>query len=139
MFKLAFVYSFMAFVICKDSSAKLALLSFMTLLLYTFFYGSSACFVWCELNASFHYKTNSLICIKIRRRGSATNCDLSREDSASLDTTNSYVFFQDNDVEYYQRVGKGQSCYRPYRPGSSSSSLYEPIRPISGSTFTSGN
>ena len=52
-----------------------------------------------------------------RHRLSASNCDLSREDSASLDLSSSYVFFSDPDVDYYQRVGKGQTCYR-YPPGS---------------------
>ena len=67
-----------------------------------------------------------------RRRLSSTNCDLSREDSASLDVTSSRVFFSDSDVDFYQRVGRGQSCYRPYgRP---------PLSPISPtSSSSSGN
>jgi hypothetical protein len=67
-----------------------------------------------------------------RRRQSSTNCDLSREDSASLDVTSSRVFFSDSDVDFYQRVGRGQSCYRPYgRP---------PLSPISPtSSSSSGN
>ena len=75
-----------------------------------------------------------------RRRIQNTNCDLSREDSASLDVTSSYVFFSDPDVDYYQRVGKGQSCYRPYSrppinsvPASSANYFYVDTNP---STFT---
>jgi hypothetical protein len=65
-----------------------------------------------------------------RRRLSSTNCDLSREDSASLDVTSSRVFFSDSDVDFYQRVGRGQSCYRPYgRPPLS------PVSPTSSSSL----
>jgi uncharacterized metal-binding protein len=64
-----------------------------------------------------------------RHRLSASNCDLSREDSASLDLSSSYVFFSDPDVDYYQRVGKGQTCYRypPSSTGQSSVSYRPPL------------
>ncbi len=68
---------------------------------------------------------------KKRRRLSSTNCDLSREDSASLDVTSSRVFYSDPDVDYYQRVGKGQGCYRPYvRP---------PVSPTSNNEYYYGS
>ena len=76
-----------------------------------------------------------------RHRLSASNCDLSREDSASLDLTSSYVFFPDPDVDFYQRVGKGQTCYRyptnrpPLAIGSSSSSYYETSTNLAASNY----
>ena len=51
--------------------------------------------------------------VNSRRRGLSTNCDLSREDSTSLDVASSYVFYPDLDSDYYQRIGKGSTCYRP--------------------------
>ncbi|XP_046459374.1 uncharacterized protein LOC124205873 isoform X2 [Daphnia pulex] len=88
------------------------------------------CKLLCTRETSFDCRS-----FNYRRRLSSTNCDLSREDSASLDVTSSRVFFSDSDVDFYQRVGRGQSCYRPYgRPPSLS-----PTSSSSGSEYYYGS
>ncbi|XP_045028889.1 uncharacterized protein LOC116921299 isoform X2 [Daphnia magna] len=86
------------------------------------------CKLLCTRETSFDCRS-----FNYRRRLSSTNCDLSREDSASLDVTSSRVFFTDPDVDFYQRVGRGQSCYRPFvRPPASPA-------PSSGSEYYYGS
>ena len=81
-----------------------------------------------------YLKLNDFRIIFTRHRVSLTNCHLSRDDSANLDVTSSYVFYPDADWDYYQRIGSGSACFRHPEvttgsSGSSSSSVYHHQRP----------
>ena len=45
-----------------------------------------------------------------RNRETATNCDLSREDTDSLNSPIPNVFYADPDTDYYVRIGRGKAC-----------------------------